>query len=205
MARLRFVVPTLLGLLLFSGASFAGTVIYGLTNTPEIGTAICGTGCDELTSGTGSDVFSLVGPADIAKITFWTFEAEGSYQGGLLDWDIFTDVNNAPGALLASGQFSMLPRTFVQDVPFGTLTLEEFQNDISISSLVLTPSPAPESYFLQIRDSFGIFWASSATGEAFQLLGSGNQAAVPEPAGFCLALSALVTFAVWRRFARTSR
>jgi hypothetical protein len=201
----------LFGFLLVPCSSFGGTLIFGLTNMPDTSTTACGSGCPELTSGTGDGLFTLVGNATIAGFTFWTFESPGSYKGGSFLWSIRTDVGNVPGSVIGSGLFSLPTRDLPTDVIVSGISLEEFENTVTLGSSVgINPIPAPQSYFLQIQDSsgldgFGIFWASSQTDNlAFELTGSGNLSTVPEPAGSCLAGSALLGFAMWRR-SRTAR
>ena len=211
MNHLRPAILVVFGILLLPFWSSAGTIIYGNSTTPDTNSnTACGSGCPDLTSSPGRALFNLAGTAIIEGFTFWTFESPGSYLGGLLDWRFRTDVNNVPGTVLGSGQFTMLPRNLIQGVTVGGLALDEYRNDIVLAApLTITPAPAPQNYFLELQDSsgsdgFGIFWTTSpAASLAFQISGSGNASAVPEPAGFVLAWPALVGLAVWRRSRRT--
>lgn len=203
----RLLVVMLCGYVLLPCQSSA-SIIYGATNTPDI-TSPCSPTCPELTTGVGRGAFDLVSPATIDGITFWTFESQGVYHGGSLNWRIFTSISNAPGTLLGSGNFALLPRNFLQGVSVFGLALDWYENDLALAApLTITPSSSPQHYFLELQDSsgtdqFGIFQATNSPSSlAFQLLGSGNAPlapTVPEPAGFLLAGSALLSLAAWRR------
>ena len=186
----------------------AGPIIFGDTNVPDMVTA-CSPSCPELTTASGLAAFTLFADATITGFTFWTLESENSYQGGLLEWQILSELGGAPDAVISSGQFSMFPRNFVADVNVAGLELNQFQNNIILtSSLALSPDTPSQNYFLEIADNsnldtFGVFWATANSGKlAFQLTGSGNEANpnnpnsnTPEPGGFLLAAPGLFTLA----------
>ncbi|HXK07627.1 MAG TPA: hypothetical protein VMS37_34855 [Verrucomicrobiae bacterium] len=187
---------TIFGLAILVCCSFTARagLVYDNGQPPvSDGIANCFGGCPDLTEITGEGLFSLVSNTVLTSATFWTFQLDGVYQGGTLAWHIFADNGGSHGSLLGSGTFT-LTQTLIQPVTVGGISLTEYQNDFTIPSLNINPSPSPQSYFLDIADTVGgpdqsgIFWATSGESTlAFQLFGTGNTPVDgPEPATLLL-------------------
>jgi hypothetical protein len=135
----------------------------------------CSPSCTELTTRTGSGVFSLPADATITEIDFWTFQLPDAYDGGALSWGIYADNSGSQGSLVGFGDFTLSQTDLDDDISvaqFGPLT--EYQNTFTIPDL----NPSAGNYFLDIadmsgKDGFGIFWATSGPGAlAFQVDGT---------------------------------
>ena len=134
------------GYVLLPLQSSAATITYGANNTPDTNpNTACAPTCPELTTAAGRGVFSLVSTTTIEAVTFWTVESQGAYLGGLFNWRILADVNNAPGALFGSGQFSLTPHNSTGTVQVAGLTLDGFRNDFArvITSIGPTMRTSP--------------------------------------------------------------
>jgi hypothetical protein len=170
----------------------------------------CSPSCPVLTVGVGSGIFVLDSEATISGVQFYTFQAQGAYNGGTLDWAMYTDNSGVPGSLLESGSF-LLSEIDLNDVSVaGYASLIEYENDFTIHNLLVNPSPAPQTYFLDITDmnggdGFGIYWATSGPNTlAFQLDGtvSSDSIATPEPAVPYLLIIGMVSALAYRTWLR---
>ena len=207
---------TIFGLAILLCCSFTARagMVYDNGQPPvSDGIANCFGGCPDLTGITGEGLFNLVSNTVLTSAIFWTFQSDGVYHGGTFAWHIFADNGGSHGALLGSGTFT-LTQTLIQPVTVGGVPVEEYQNDFTIPSLNINPSPSPQSYFLDIADGVGgpdqpgIFWATSgASTLAFQLFGTGNSdVAGPEPASLLLVGCGVALLACARvRSAKTRR
>jgi hypothetical protein len=180
-------------LLLLSPAAWAG-IIYDNGTPITAPTLACASVCPDIITSVGQGAFTLTSNSIVTGARFWTFQSDGAYNGGTMDWRIFLDNAGIQGALVGSGKFT-LSQSKIGPVSVAGLNVTEYQNDFTIASLPINPSSPPQTYFLDISDSsgqdkFGVFWATSGQNLlAFQLSGTGNTGPlqpVPEPATFAL-------------------
>uniref|UniRef100_Q01XH0 Ice-binding protein C-terminal domain-containing protein n=1 Tax=Solibacter usitatus (strain Ellin6076) TaxID=234267 RepID=Q01XH0_SOLUE len=172
--------------------------------------AACFPVCPELTTGTGTGIFTLTADTILTDIRFWTLQTPAPpsvYNGGNLTWQIFADNGGVQGALIASNSFK-LSQTPGGQVSVSGLGLDQFENDFSVPNVTFHLS-SPQSYFLDItdtsgKDAFGIFWAGSGENMlAFQLMGSGNNVtpdpSSPEPSTILLFAAGIAACVAARR------
>ncbi|HTS66805.1 MAG TPA: hypothetical protein VMH28_32500 [Candidatus Acidoferrales bacterium] len=205
----------LLSVLLFLSRIAANAGIVYDNGAPDT-TTPCSPGCPELTTATGQGIFTLLSNTTLTSARFWTFQSDNVYNGGTFRWQIAPDNGGLTGPLIASGTFAFTasaPQVPVGPVSVFGLTLTEYQNDFTIPSVVINPSPSPQDYFLNITDisggvdHFGIFWATSGQSTlAFQLSGTGNASpTTPEPASVLLWASGAAACLATRYVRRDSR
>lgn len=167
----------------------------------------CSSLCPDLVTSTGIGVFTLQANSVLMGVQFWTFESPGSYNGGTLNWGIYSDNSGVAGPLIGSGTFT-LSENMLGTVSVAGYTTDEFATNFVVNSLPINPPSSPQNYFLEVfdhspQDTFGIFWATSGQDTlSFQLLGTGNnviEAQAPEPGAWWLVGSGLVCVALLRR------
>ena len=169
-----------------------------------------------------ADDFTLLATSNITSIVFYSLEGTGAYLGSV-DWAIYTNVGNQPGALVSGGSGSATP-TRVSLGPVAALGLDAFQNTMSVSVtglvaatywLVLHNGPVATTAFSDFYWAWtdlnggntgstrgleqslfpaSITWDDNSSEHAFSILGDTD---VPEP-GTMILLSAGLA-ALWLR------
>ncbi len=195
---------------LFLALSSHAAVIYDNGQPVSDPASLCSPVCPELIRSTGHGVFTLVSDATLTGVRFWTFQASDVYNGETLTWQVFENNGGTHGALIGSGWFT-LSQILVGPVSVFGLDLDEFENNFAVPSLQINPSASPQAYFLDISDatsnaSAGIFWANSGYDTlAFELSGTGNIPAIPEPATIMLLAAGMAGCAAGRFLKRAIR
>ncbi|HEV3334381.1 MAG TPA: PEP-CTERM sorting domain-containing protein [Bryobacteraceae bacterium] len=144
--------------------------------------------------------FTLTSQAVITSITFWTYEAPGTYAIPV-EWSITDPLSQTIGSGIATNPQRNTP-VLVDNLAGTGFDLQVSMISFNLPSpLTITPSPAPENYELSLtfllprnQPDAGFYWAQGPGNHvAFELLGTDTPTdpVVPEPSFFGLVAGGL--------------